>query len=107
MYKFLCMKKQIFRYLLAFFVFIGASQFANAQTRIYVKVRPTATVVARPAPPHKNYVWIGDEWTVHNGVYAHVAGHWVAPRKAYVWVPGHWADEARGYYWIPGHWKRV
>ena len=101
------MKKQIFKYLLALFVFIGASQFANAQTRIYVKVRPTATVVTRPEPPRKDYVWVGDEWTVHNGAYVHVAGHWVAPRRGWVWVPGHWATERRGDYWIPGHWKRI
>ena len=101
------MKKQMFRYLLALFVFIGASQFANAQTRIYVKVRPHATVVARPAPPHRGYVWIGDEWTPGNGTYTHVAGHWEAPRRGYVYVAGHWGHEGRGYYWVPGHWRRV
>jgi len=101
------MKKQILKYLLALFVLIGASQFSYAQTRIYVKVRPTATVVARPAPPHAGYVWIGDEWTVRNGAYVHVAGHWVAPRRGWVWKPGHWTSEARGDYWVPGHWKKV
>jgi hypothetical protein len=101
------MKKQMLRYLLALFVFLGASQFTNAQTRIYVKMQPTVKVAERPARPHKNYIWIGDEWTVRNGAYIHVTGHWVAPRRGYVWVPGHWANEARGYYWIPGHWRRV
>jgi hypothetical protein len=101
------MKKQMLRYLLELFVFLGASQFTDAQTRIYVKVRPTVKVVERPAPPHKNYIWIGDEWTVRNGAYIHVTGRWVAPRRGYVWVPGHWANEPRGYYWIPGHWRRV
>ena len=56
------MKKQILKYLLVLFVLIGASQFSYAQTRIYVKVRPTATVVTRPASPHAGYVWVGDEW---------------------------------------------
>lgn len=101
------MKKQIFKYLLILFVFTGASQLSNAQTRIYVKVRPTATVVTRPAAPHRGYVWVSDEWTVRNGAYEHVGGRWVAPRRGYVWVPGHWATERRGDYWIPGHWRRV
>ena len=79
----------------------------NAQTRVYVKVQPKATIVAKPASPHKGYVWIGDEWSPRNGSYVHVAGHWVAPRRGYVFVAGHWNREGRGYYWIPGHWKRV
>jgi hypothetical protein len=101
------MKKQILKYLLVLFVFVGASQFSYAQTRIYVKVRPTATVITRPAAPHPGYVWIGDEWKGNGASYAHVEGHWVAPKKDYVWVTGHWVHENRGYYWMPGHWKRI
>lgn len=101
------MKRQIVKFLLAFFVFIGASQLTNAQTRIYVKVRPTAVVTARTVAPHPGYVWIGDEWTVRNGAYVQVNGHWVAPRRGWVWVPGHWTTERRGDYWVPGHWRRV
>jgi hypothetical protein len=105
--KTIVMKKQILKYLLAFFVLIGTSQFSYAQTRVYVKVKPTATVVARPAAPHTGYVWVDDEWRPNGTTYERAEGHWVAPRAGYVWVPGHWANEARGYYWVPGHWKRV
>jgi len=101
------MKKQLFKYLLAMFILVGASATVNAQVRLYVKVRPTAVVTVRTTPPHPHYVWVEDEWTVKNGVYAQVPGHWIAPRAGYVWVRGHWTSEARGDYWIPGHWKRV
>ncbi len=100
------MKKQILKYLLFLFVFIITSQLSHAQVRVYVKVRPTATVVKRPATPHKGYVWVGDEWTIQNGTYVHTDGHWVAPRRGYAWVPGHWFKERRGEYWIAGHWRR-
>lgn len=101
------MKKKILKYLLALFVFIGSSQLVNAQTRVYVKVRPTAVVTERTVAPHRGYVWIGDEWTVRNGAYVHVAGYWAPPRRGFVWVPGHWSSETRGDYWVPGHWRRV
>lgn len=101
------MKKHLLKYLLAMFILIGASATTNAQTRIYVKVRPTAVVTTRTVAPHTNYIWVGDEWIIKNGAYVHVGGHWVAPRRGYVWVPGHWATEKRGDYWIRGHWRRV
>jgi len=101
------MKKQLFKYLLAMFILVGASATVNAQTRVYVKVRPTFTVTARPAMPHPHYVWIADEWRIENGAYVHVPGYWAAPRAGWVWVPGHWTTEARGDYWIRGHWRRV
>lgn len=101
------MKKQVIKYLLAMFILVGAAATVNAQTRIYVKVRPNAVATARTAAPHSHYVWVGDEWTVINGAYVQTNGHWMAPRKGYVWVPGHWATEARGDYWIPGHWRRA
>ena len=101
------MKKQFFRYLLVLSIFVGASRLTQAQTRVYVKVHPKSTIVARPAMPHAGYVWIGDEWSPRGGTYVRVAGHWVAPRKGYVYVAGHWGREGRGYYWVPGHWRRV
>jgi hypothetical protein len=101
------MKKQLFKYLFAMFILIGAALTSQAQTRIYVKVRPTAVVTKQPAQPHKNYVWVADEWTVKNNAYVHVPGYWAAPRTGYVWVPGHWASEAKGEYWIAGHWKKI
>ena len=58
------MKKQLFKYLLAMFMFIGAAVTSQAQTRIYVKVRPTEIVTTRTVAPHPNYVWVDEEWTV-------------------------------------------
>lgn len=101
------MKKQILKYLLIFFLIAGASAKVNAQVRIYVKARPSYTVVERPPMPHPHYVWIADEWTVSNGVYVHVPGYWAAPRRGFVWIPGHWATTRMGDYWIHGHWRRV
>lgn len=101
------MKKNVFQYLLALTIFLGASQFSYAQARVYVKVRPTVTVVARPSSPRAGYVWIEDEWSPRGHTYVRVAGHWVAPRKGYVYVTGHWNKEGRGYYWVPGHWRRI
>ena len=89
------------------FVFILATASSQAQTRIYVKARPTVVVTTRTATPHHGYVWVDDEWSVRNGAYIQTTGHWVAPRRGYVWVPGHWATERRGDYWIRGHWRRV
>lgn len=97
----------MFKLLLAMFVLTGVAVTSNAQTRVYVKVRPAAVVTARPAAPHSGYVWIGDEWVVRNGAYVHVPGYWAAPRPDYVWKPGHWTSEAKGDYWVPGHWKRI
>ncbi len=101
------MKKQLFKYLLAMFMLIGAVTTSQAQTRVYVKVRPTEIVTTRTVAPHASYVWVGDEWAVRNNAYVHVAGYWAAPRVGYVWVPGHWTSEAKGDYWIAGHWKRI
>jgi len=101
------MKKQFLKFLLATFVLIGSVSITQAQTRLYVKVRPTEVVTTRTTAPHPHYVWVGDEWTVKNNAYVHVAGHWSAPRAGYVWVPGHWTSEAKGDYWVPGHWRRV
>jgi hypothetical protein len=101
------MKKQLCKYLLAMFILLGVGITSQAQTMVYVKVRPATVVTARPIAPHTNYVWIGDEWRIKSGAYVHVAGYWVAPRAGYVWVPGHWVSERRGDYWIRGHWRRV
>jgi hypothetical protein len=101
------MKKQLLKYLLAMLILFGASATTYAQTRVYVKVRPTAVVKERPAAPHPDYVWVGDEWTVKNGAYVHVDGYWAAPRAGYMWKPGHWTSEAKGDYWVPGHWKKI
>ena len=101
------MKKYWLKYLLAMFILICAAATTQAQTRIYVKARPSLVVTTRTASPHAGYVWVDDEWTVRNGTYVQVAGHWVAPRAGYVWVPGHWVTTRSGDYWVRGHWRRV
>lgn len=85
-------------------LFTAVSSHAQA---IYVSVHPVAPVIVRPAAPSRDHVWIGEEWTVSNGVYVHTGNHWaVPPHRGMFWAPGHWAHEGRGHYWIPGHWRR-
>ena len=81
------MKKQTLKLLLAVIIFFSASNFTQAQTRIYVKVRPATTVVVRPLAPRRNYVWVDDEWTVRHGAYERVPGRWVAPRRGFIGFP--------------------
>jgi len=72
----------------------------------YVKSRPTAHVVKRPARPDAHHVWVGTEWHFNNGHYEEVAGHWDAPPHGrHSWIAGHWVKERRGSYWVPGHWS--
>ncbi len=99
------MKKQIFRLAAVLAFVFSLSQAASAQ--VYVRVRPVAPVIVRPAAPSRVHVWIGDEWQVRNGAYAYAGGHWAAPPRAgLVWVPGHWrATRRRGDIWVPGRWR--
>ena len=102
------MKKIFVKYLLAISIFLGVSQIIHAQTtKVYVKEKPTAPVVAKPASPHSGDIWVSDEWTPENNAYTHVAGHWVEPRKGYKYTAGYWKKDPKGYYWVPGHWKKV
>jgi hypothetical protein len=80
----------------------------SASSQIYVRVRPVAPVIVRPAPPSPAHVWIGEEWEPRGGSYAYVGGHWaVPPRRGYVWVPGGWRRHGRdGEMWTRGHWRR-
>jgi len=86
-------------------IIMALSFSANAQ--IYVKIRPKAPVMERPAPPRKNQVWVGEEWTVRNGKYEYSGGRWVAPRRGYTWVAGHWQRHGRdGERWVAGYWRK-
>ena len=74
---------------------------------MYVKIRPTETVVVnRPPAPSPRHVWIEGDWVWRGGVYVHEPGRWVIPDRGAVWIPGHWRSTRRGWYWIPGHWRR-
>jgi hypothetical protein len=79
---------------------------ASAQHHDYVKSRPTAHSMKRPARPDAHHVWIGTEWHFNGGKYEEVPGHWDAPPHGrHNWVAGHWVKERRGSYWVPGHWS--
>jgi hypothetical protein len=88
----------------------GMLLFASVSTyaqHIYVSVRPTPPVIVRTTAPSPRHIWVGEEWTVRNGVYVHTGGYWaLPPHRGMIWVSGHWAHERGGEYWIPGHWRR-
>ena len=100
------MKHYVVKYLMIAAICFLCAQQIHAQ-RIYVTVQPRATIVARPAAPVPNYVWIEGEWIPKGGVYVYQPGYWVAPRPSYLWVPGHWVRVRRGWYWVRGHWSRA
>ena len=100
------MKKHLFKYLLVILILLGAVIEGQAQTRVYVKVKPNGAVTVKPKAPRADYVWIDDEWNVKNGKYVQLKGHWVEPRKGYTWVPGRWSSDSKGLFWTPGHWKK-
>src|ERR1700744_114199 len=83
-----------------------AANSAEAQ-HFYVKVRPAAPVVVRPAAPSPHHVWIGSEWTWRDGHYVEAPGHWeLPPHGRHSWVAGHWVTEhGHGDYWVAGHWR--
>jgi len=55
------MKHFVVKYLvLAAICFLCSQQ--NSVQRIYATVQPRATIVAHPAAPARNYVWIEYEW---------------------------------------------
>ncbi len=99
------MKRILSKVFLVFAIAMGM-HFAT-QAQMYVKVRPTETVVARrPPAPSKRYVWIEGDWVWSGGRYIHQPGKWVLSRRGFVWIPGHWKSTRRGWYWIRGHWSR-
>jgi hypothetical protein len=93
--------------IVAFTAIILAVSF-SASAQIYVKVRPTYTVVARPPAPSPAHVWVDEEWTPRGGTYVYSGGYWAAPpHPGYFWVRGHWARHGYdGERWVPGHWRR-
>jgi hypothetical protein len=100
------MKDYVIKYLMLAAICFLCSQQAHAQ-RIYVTVQPRAAIIARPAAPAPNYVWIEGEWIPKGRTYVYQPGYWVAPRPHYIWVPGHWMRVRRGWYWVRGYWARA
>ncbi len=99
-------KKYLLRITILGGLIIAASSY-SASAQIFVKVRPAAPVVVRTTAPSPRHVWIGEEWTVRNGVYVHTGGYWaLPPHPGWVWISGHWIHDRRGEQWVPGHWAR-
>ena len=80
----------------------------SASAQIFVKIRPTHTVVVRTAPPSPAHVWIDEEWAPRGNTYVYTGGYWaVPPHPGYFWVPGRWVRHGYdGERWVPGRWRR-
>ncbi len=95
-------------------------KFALVLLCLFMALPLESCVVARPARPGPNFVWVSPR-TVAAGVV--IPGHWVyrgKPHKNKVWVPchnnrrgnrvsGHWKTihaPRKGAVWVPGHWSR-
>jgi len=98
------MKKQMIR-----LVFLGAILFTasfSASAQIYVKIRPTFTVVPQPPRPSRAHIWVNEEWQNDGGSYRYSGGHWEAPpQRGYYRTQGHWQRSRRGQVWIQGSWR--
>lgn len=98
------------RHFVSLFVMVALlmvySQSANAQ-RVYVDIRPHASVVVRTHAPSQHHVWVSDEWTLRGGRYENVPQHWETPPPNHKrWTSGQWKKEkGHGHYWAPGHWN--
>ena len=80
----------------------------SVPAQIYVKIRPHAPIMTRPAPPSKVHVWIGDEWEPNGKEYRYTGGHWdKPPHQGYKWRAGHWRrHHQEGEEWVPGNWRK-
>ena len=87
--------------LLAIILLLSA---AGCSSGHYVSAQPETVVVARPAQPGPNYVWIDGDYYWRGGRYVQRPGYWVAPRAGRVWHSGGWVNNAHGYYWRRGRW---
>lgn len=98
-YKIRCMKK----ILVSCVIILSSAGMWSCKTTVAAK--PEAVVVARPAQPGPNYIWIEGDWYVSGGRYVQRPGYWVIPRKSRTWVPGSWHHNNHGWYWQKGHWR--
>ena len=98
------MKNKLSKLLFLAVIVFAASFSASAQ--IYVKIRPTFTVVSRPPQPSRVHVWVNEEWEPNGGSYRYSGGHWEAPRQGYYRKPGYWQRNKHGNRWVQGSWAR-
>src|SRR3569833_1573561 len=89
----------------AMFAFGGSLFFTSCEGEYYVAEQP-ADVVYDPGPaPYVDGVWVGDDWFLSGGHYAHNRGHWDHARQGHTYVKGGWDHTTRGYRWHRGHWR--
>ena len=98
------MKKKI---LVAAFIAALSIASSNINAQVFVKVRPTVVVKARPVAPSRTHIWVEPEYVWRNGNYVQVDGYWAPARPNFAYVPGHWRRARGGYAWVPGHWRRI
>lgn len=98
------MKKKI---LIAAFIAALSIVSTNIDAQVFVKVRPTVVVKARPVAPSRTHIWIEPEYVWRNGNYVVVDGYWAPARQGFGYTPGHWRRVRGGYAWVPGHWRRL
>ena len=82
------------------------SSSSSSAQNIYVKIRPVAPVIIRPAAPRPTTIWIEPEWVWRGGKYVYVNGYWAEPRLGYRYMPGYWQRTRRGDIWVIGRWVR-
>lgn len=67
---------------------------------------PAPRVVARPAHPRGNYVWVPGYWHWNEVQWVWVDGYWAAARPGYVVVEPRWVRERGRWVYRPGGWAR-
>lgn len=99
------MKKQLIKLL-----FLGAILFTvsfSASAQIYVRIRPTFTVVPPPPRPSSMHIWVNEDWQPAGRSYRYSGGHWEAPpQRGYYRSQGYWKRTRHGQVWVQGKWQR-
>lgn len=91
-------------------VVVAPTQTANG-TVVLTQAPPVATqpqvIIARPARPSSDSVWIDGHWTWQDERYEWVNAHWeTPPSSSTAWVPPHWEQRSDGnYVFYEGHWN--
>jgi hypothetical protein len=96
------MKKQLFAGLIGAVIFSSTA----CTTERVVAVQPEPPViVARPAPPPGEHLYVDYEYRWKGGKYVAVPGYYIKKKPGRTWIPGKWEKKEKGYVWIGGHWK--
>lgn len=98
------MKKKSTNFLFLLIVLFTVSFSASSQ--IYVKIRPTYRVIARPVQPSPQYIWVEEDWAPNGNDYRYSGGYWAPVQQGYYRRQGYWRKSNRGQVWIPGSWGK-